>query len=49
MQLDRYEALLGESDHGPAGLDLRPAPVPEQHDHDVFRLLQGFRLLEPAD
>ncbi len=42
-QLDRYEALLSCSD--PDLLDwiaCREAPPPEQ-DHDVMRLLLGFR------
>jgi antitoxin CptB len=48
-QLDRYEALLCESDHDLLAWISGSAPVPEQHDHDVLRLLQGFRLVELAD
>jgi antitoxin CptB len=42
-QLDRYEGLLGESDHDLLAWIGRQRPVPERHDHEVFRLLQGFR------
>jgi antitoxin CptB len=42
-QLDRYEGLLGESDHDLLAWIGGQRPVPERHDHEVFRLLQGFR------
>ena len=47
-QLDRYEALLRESDQDLFAWIAGWEPVPEQHDHDVFHLLQDFRLVEPA-
>jgi antitoxin CptB len=49
IQLDRYEALLGESDRDLFAWISGAAPVPDRHDHDVFRLLQGVRLVESAD
>jgi len=48
-QLDRYEALLAESDHDLLAWIWGQQPVPERHDHDVFRLLRDFRLVEPRD
>ena len=45
-QLDRYEALLQESDQDLFVWISGQHPVPERHDHDVFRLLQDFRLVE---
>jgi antitoxin CptB len=48
-QLDRYEALLEESDHDLLAWISGQHPVPRRHDHDVFRLLQDFRLLAPPD
>ena len=44
-QLDRYEALLEESDHDLFAWISGQEPVPERHDHDVFRLLRDFRLV----
>jgi antitoxin CptB len=46
QQLDRYEALLQESDQDLLAWISGQRPVPERHDHDVFCLLQGFRLVE---
>ena len=45
-QLYRYEALLQESDQDLFAWISGQQPVPERHDHDVFRLLQDFRLVE---
>jgi antitoxin CptB len=45
-QLDRYEALLQESDQDVLAWISGQQPVPERHDHDVLRLLQDFRLVE---
>jgi antitoxin CptB len=45
-QLDRYEALLEESDQDLFAWISGQQPVPERHDHDVFQLLQGFRVLQ---
>jgi antitoxin CptB len=45
-QLDRYEALLQESDQDLLAWISGREPVPERHDHDVFRLLQDVRLVE---
>ena len=49
-QLDRYEALMQESDQDLFAWISGQQPVPERHDHDVFRLLQDFGrgLLEAA-
>lgn len=46
-QLDRYEALLEESDHDLLAWISGREPVPERHDTDVFRLLRDFRLVDP--
>jgi antitoxin CptB len=48
-QLDRYEALLQESDHDLLAWIGGLQPVPARHDHDVFRLLQAFRPNHPVD
>ena len=45
-QLDRYEALLQESDHDLFAWISGQQPVPARHDHDVFRLLQDCRLIQ---
>jgi antitoxin CptB len=45
-QLDRYEALMQESDLDLFAWITGLQPVPERHDHDVFRLLQDFGLVE---
>ena len=45
-QLDRYEALLEESDHDLFAWISGQQRVPDRHDHDVFRLLQNLRPLE---
>jgi antitoxin CptB len=42
-QLDRYEALLAESDQDLLAWIGGEQRVPKRHDHDVFRLLRGFR------
>jgi antitoxin CptB len=46
LQLDRYEALLEESDQDLFAWITGQQPVPERHDHDVFRLLQDLRPLD---
>ena len=43
-QLDRYEALLHNSDPDLFEWITGPGPVPEAHDHDVLRLLRSFSL-----
>ena len=48
-QLDRYEGLLQESDLDLFAWISGQQPVPERHDHDVFRLLQDFRPVEAPD
>ena len=48
-QLDRYEALLDETDQDLFAWLSGQQPVPERHDHDVFRMLQDFRVVEPHD
>jgi antitoxin CptB len=45
-QLDRYEALMQESDLDLLAWITGQQPVPERHNHDVFRLLQDFGLVE---
>ncbi len=45
-QLDRYEALMQESDQDLFAWISGQQPVPERHDHDVFRLLQAFRMVD---
>ena len=45
VQLDRYEALLEESDQDLFAWIAGRVAVPARHDHDLFRLLQSF---EPA-
>ena len=42
-QLDRYDALLDESDHDLLAWMLGRSPVPPEHDHDVFHLLRDYR------
>ena len=49
VQLDRYEALLEESDQDLLAWISGQQPVPERHDHDVFGLLQDFRPVEAPD
>ena len=41
-QLDRYEALLDESDQDLLGWVYAREPVPPRHDNDVFALLRRF-------
>jgi antitoxin CptB len=41
-QLDRYEALLDAPDQDLLAWVYGRAPVPAQHDNDVFRLLKSF-------
>ncbi len=45
-QLDRYEALLDESDHDLLAWISGRRPLPAEHDHDVFRMLHGFNFVE---
>ncbi|MDR3515016.1 MAG: succinate dehydrogenase assembly factor 2 [Azospirillaceae bacterium] len=47
-QLDRYEALLSESDPDLYDWINGTIPVPATHDHDVMALLQGFRFAAPS-
>jgi antitoxin CptB len=44
--LDRYEALLGESDQDLLDWICGRVSVPARHDHDLLRRLRAFR---PAD
>jgi antitoxin CptB len=48
-QLDRYEALLGESDQDLFAWISGQAPVPPRHDHELFHLLQTFHLVDHPD
>ncbi len=45
-QLDRYAALLENSDPDLYGWLTRRERVPPAHDHDVMKLLQDFSLTE---
>lgn len=44
QQLDRYEALLDESDADLLAWIVGARPAPAAHDHDVLALLRGIRL-----
>ena len=48
-QLDRYEALLAESDQDLFAWISGQEPVPPRHDPDVFHRLRAFRLGHPSD
>jgi len=48
-QLDRYEALLEESDQDLFAWISGQAPVPPRHDHELFDLLRSFHLVDPPD
>jgi succinate dehydrogenase flavin-adding protein (antitoxin of CptAB toxin-antitoxin module) len=41
-QLDRYEALLDQPDQDVLAWVYGRAPLPPEHDHDVFHLLRSF-------
>jgi antitoxin CptB len=43
-QLDRYEALLDESDHDLLAWVFGRSPAPPRHDHDVLHLLRSFQV-----
>jgi antitoxin CptB len=45
-QLDRYEALLEESDQDLLAWLFERHPVPPRHDHDVFHLLRNYRRVQ---
>jgi antitoxin CptB len=47
--LDRYEALLGESDQDLFDWIFGRAPVPARHDHELFRRLRTFRPVDAQD
>lgn len=40
--LDRYEALIEESDQDLMAWLMNREPVPERHDNDIFDLLKRF-------
>jgi antitoxin CptB len=48
-QLDRYEALLAESDQDLFAWIFGNEPVPSRHDNDVLHRLRAFRLVDPSD
>jgi len=48
-ELDRYEALLAESDQDLLAWISGRQPVPPRHDHEVFRRLRAFRLVDHLD
>jgi antitoxin CptB len=43
-QLDRYEALLDESDADLLAWVTGRRPVPARHDNDVLAMLRGFQV-----
>lgn len=43
--LDRYEALIEESDQDLLAWLTEREPVPERHDNDIFDLLRRFNVL----
>ena len=46
--LDRYEALLQESDHDLFAWVTGRQPVPARHDNDVFARLRNFTAAMPV-
>lgn len=44
-QLDRFEALIAEADNDLYDWVTGRRPAPAAFDHDVMRLLKGFRLV----
>jgi antitoxin CptB len=46
-QLDRYEALLDETDPDLLAWVFGRSPPPPRHDHDVLHLLRDFQLARP--
>jgi antitoxin CptB len=44
--LDRYEALLAESDQDLFAWISGQEPVPPRHDHEVLARLRAFRLVD---
>ena len=42
--LDRYEALIEESDQDLLAWLMGRAPVPDRHDHDIFHHLKRFNM-----
>jgi len=47
-QLDRFEALLAETDNDLFNWVTAREPVPERLDHDVMRMIQAFVQNEAA-
>ena len=47
-ELDRYEALLQESDHDLFDWITGRRPVPQRHDHPLFDRLRNFRPARPV-
>jgi antitoxin CptB len=45
-ELDRYEALLEESDQDLFAWISGQAPVPARHDHELFHLLRTCRYVD---
>ncbi|MGF1454077.1 MAG: succinate dehydrogenase assembly factor 2 [Alphaproteobacteria bacterium] len=45
-QLDRYETLIASDDHDLYNWIVGRAPVPAEHDHDVFRMIQSGEHLQ---
>lgn len=44
--LDRYEALIEESDQDLLAWIYEREPVPERHDNDIFYLLKRFNVAD---
>ena len=45
--LDRFEALLNESDQDLLAWLTGRLPVPDQHNHDIFDMIKQFNVVEP--
>ncbi len=46
--LDRYEALLDESDQDLLAWLTGREPVPNQHKHDIFDMIKQFNVVTPG-
>jgi len=45
--LDRYEALIEESDQDLMAWLTGREPVPACHDHDIFQMVKRFNVVTP--
>jgi antitoxin CptB len=46
--LDRYEALMDESDQDLLAWLMGREPIPERHDHDIFEMIRQFNVEPPG-